>query len=217
MIKILDYLDIAFDKKSNVYEVGIINHKVQHIHLRQGDMDGACAVYSLMMYFMLIKLLKRKDIINLDSTFDSDKRRSKGRLYKEFFEIEGLCRQGFSFDRIEEKLNHSFRKNVSVSSSMFDAKIVKDNIDNGSPVMLGISWGKEGHAVLAIGYEESEKNELTKLFCLDPGYDIGACSYWNMVIRLNDAPERKYCHTCIPCNGNYSHILLEDLLTIKVK
>lgn len=38
MIKILDCLDIAFDKKSNTYEVGIMNHKVQHIHLRQGDM-----------------------------------------------------------------------------------------------------------------------------------------------------------------------------------
>jgi len=170
-----------------------------------------------MMYLILIKVLGRENVINLGNTFDSDKRCSKGRLYKEFFEIEGLCRSGFSFDQIEEKLNHSFRKKVSIESYMFDAKVVKDNIDNGFPVMLGISWGKEGHAVLVIGYEESEKTELTKLFCLDPGYGIDNCSYWNMVIRLNDAPLRKYSHTCIPCGGNYSHILLEDMLLVRKK
>ena len=89
MIKILRDLDLKADG------VSIYNRKWQHVHLRQGDMDGACAVYSVMMNLLILKVLTRNQVTDLRTTFKGTT--SKGRLYKEFFKVEGLCRDGFFF------------------------------------------------------------------------------------------------------------------------
>lgn len=43
MIKIIKDLDITASG------VSVFNRKWQPVHLQQGEMDGACAVYSMMM------------------------------------------------------------------------------------------------------------------------------------------------------------------------
>ncbi len=64
-------------------------------------MDGACAVYSMMMNLLILKVLTRNQVVNLKTTFKGNT--AKGRLFKEFFVTEGLCRDGFYFSEIKRK------------------------------------------------------------------------------------------------------------------
>jgi len=51
MIKIIKDLDITASG------VSVFNRKWQPVHLQQGEMDGACAVYSMMMNLLILKVL----------------------------------------------------------------------------------------------------------------------------------------------------------------
>lgn len=193
MIKILRDLDLKADG------VSIYNRKWQHVHLRQGDMDGACAVYSVMMNLLILKVLTRNQVTDLRTTFKGTT--SKGRLYKEFFKVEGLCRDGFFFADINEKLSRSFRKEVSSVPQEYAAtqseqalylEELRSAIDSELSLMTAISFKGGAHAVLAIGYEE-KAGFITKVFCLDPGDPISKTALWNAVIMIDEG-KGKYCH-----------------------
>lgn len=94
MIKIIEDIDIT------TLGVSVYNRKWQPIHLQQGEMDGACAVYSMMMNLLVLKVFTRSQVVNLNTTFKGNT--AKGRLFKEFFVTEGLCRDGFYFSEIKE-------------------------------------------------------------------------------------------------------------------
>ena len=96
MIKTIKDLDITASG------VSVFNRKWQPIHLQQGEMDGACAVYSMMMNLLILKVLTRNQVVNLKTTFKGNT--AKGRLFKEFFVTEGLCRDGFYFSEIKDAI-----------------------------------------------------------------------------------------------------------------
>lgn len=56
MIRLIDNIDLVW-KNNQPLGCCIHNRTWQKIALQQGDMDGACAVYSLMMYLIAIKVL----------------------------------------------------------------------------------------------------------------------------------------------------------------
>lgn len=88
MIRLIDSIDLVVSKDNQPLGCCIYNRTWQKIALRQGDMDGACAVYSLMMYLISIKVLTYNQVRNLNTKFKGQT--SKGRLFREFFEKEGI-------------------------------------------------------------------------------------------------------------------------------
>lgn len=215
MIKIIGGLDIT------ALGVCVYNRKWQPVHLQQGDMDGACAVYSMMMNLIALKVFTRNQVTNLNTSFKGNT--SKGRLFKEFFVTQGLCRGGFYFSEIKEKLSHSFAKEVmssvrqyatSVSDQASYVEELKIAIDDNLPLVTAITFRGGTHAILAIGYEEQE-GVIRKIFCLDPGYTISQTSLWNSVITLN---ERKgmYCHQYITDNDD-KNVFVSETLKIERK
>ena len=52
----------------------------------------------MMMNLLILKVLTRNQVVNLKTTFKGNT--AKGRLFKEFFVTEGLCRDGFYFSEI---------------------------------------------------------------------------------------------------------------------
>lgn len=131
------------------------------IHLHQGDMDGACAVYSLMMCLIINRSIKRLDVTDLDKKHDG--RSSKGRLVDTFLNnAKGLVREGYELEVLNTELLHAFKKCVSTAwYSTENAKkqelyaIIKSSLDEHSPIELGFSWKRKGgHAITVIGYEE---------------------------------------------------------------
>ena len=215
MIKIIRGLDIT------ALGVCVYNRKWQPVHLQQGDMDGACAVYSMMMNLIALKVFTRNQVTNLNTSFKGNT--SKGRLFKEFFVTQGLCRGGFYFSEIKEKLSHSFAKEVmssvrqyatSVSDQASYVEELKKAIDDNLPLVTAIAFRGGAHAILAIGYEGQE-GVIRKVFCLDPGYTISQTSLWNSVITLN---ERKgmYCHQYITDKDN-KNVFVSETLKIERK
>ena len=167
----------------------------QKVHLQQGSMDGACAVYSMMMCLIIIRAIHRSAIEELnDEKINGNT--AQGRLIKQFLYNNGFVRKGYYLDKLEEDLQHTYKKIIdtyyfSIDDEDFLNRII-DELNNNNPVELGYDYkGKHGHAVVAIGYEEIKTGYL--LYVLDPGYPMPYGQYWNNVIKIDTTSIRKYC------------------------
>lgn len=225
MIKIIDSLYLT-EKGCCIYNRGFFP-----VHIRQGDIDGACSIYALMMNLLILKTIRRRKLDDLYNKIKTSPEIEP--LFHEFFEKHGLVRDGFYFADLERLIKKSFGKVVTAKNYDEDSEEAKDgfvgliqkSIDSNQPIMLAIAFqGGEGHAVLAIGYEFDEEG-LFNIFCLDPGYDCKPVSYWNMVISLHQY-NGIYKHLCITENSriikdyakNYhSAIAISDALLITRK
>ena len=61
----------------------VINGSKQLAHLRQGELDGACAVYSMMMCLVIEKIIKRNVITDVPQNLRRNT--SDGRLVNHFW------------------------------------------------------------------------------------------------------------------------------------
>lgn len=159
------------------------------IHYRQGDLDGACAVYSLMMDLLYEGVISKDDISISSPT---DKRTMKGKMLHHFLEDQGLIRDGYSFKSLrQELLDYFHNKDIEVTrrDPKDQDKIIQgidDLISEDTPVIISIVFDEEGsHAMLAIGTETDSAGNINKIFCLDPDAEAPTCSYWNSVIDVS--------------------------------
>ena len=183
----------------------IKNRKFYPVHLRQGEIDGACSIYTLMMNLLILRCVRRNELKDL---YDKIKKSPEVvKLFHEFFDKHGLVRNGLYFDKLKKMINRSFGDTVCAEYYNCDKEEAKDGfknqiksvLDKDMPIILGIDFKKGGgHAVLAIGYESDDEG-LFHIFCLDPGYNCYPTSYWNMVIAL-DIYRGKYPHQCLTDN-----------------
>lgn len=174
----------------------VVKNTKQEVHLQQGAMDGACAVYSMMMCLIIIQSIHRKDVVSLaDEKIKGNT--SKGRLIRTFLHNNGFVRGGYYLSKIRDELLHSYRKkifaeyySVNDNDSDFLESIINE-LDNNVPVELAFQRkGNSGHAVVSIGYERNSKGVL--LYVLDPGYTIPFGQYWNNVIQVDTKSTNKY-------------------------
>ena len=197
-------------------------------------MDSSCAVYSLMMMLMIHKKVTYNELYSREEA----QRLSDGgwnsvmRLQDEFLRnLKGHYRSeecGFFFDELQEKLKSCFDKEakakviqcIGSKSNTPKKKELKDSIikrlDEGYPVEIGFTFegGKEGHAVVAIGY--TIHKHILRLLCLDPGFDLPKTSFWNSIIDIDyDKPNNKlYADSYItPEDSNW--VSVDEILTIE--
>lgn len=174
------------------------------VFLRQGQLDGACGVYSLMMMLMIHQKINRKD---LDSKSLSESPSSVRRLKTTFFNgSKRILRSGSTFDELRIKLLQTFGKQIkpnvyTTHPSKGEAleveelhQKIKEQLDAKQPVQIGYYWNPKdhGHSVVAIGYSISD--DILRLYCLDPSFTLPYTSMWNNIIDLNmnyDNEERR--------------------------
>lgn len=164
------------------------------VFLRQGHLDGACGVYSLLMLLMFHKMISREDLT--EETCCSDPPYIK-RLKKQFLNpLKGINSKGTTLKLLRDKLLRVLDNQIPVNVYMasyinkdgIDAvilrSIIKKQLDAGYPVLLKYSQPESyiGHAVVAIGYSICE--ELLRIYCLDPSSAIAWTSIWNNVIDI---------------------------------
>lgn len=159
------------------------------IHYRQGELDGACAVYSLMMDLLYEGVISKDDIMIYS---DLDKRTMKGKMLHHFLEDQGLVRDGYSFKNLrQELLDYFHNKDIDVirKNPKCQDKIIQgidELVSEDLPVIISVVFGDEGsHAMLAIGTETDADGNINKIFCLDPDAESPTCSYWNAVIDVS--------------------------------
>lgn len=209
MIKIIDTLELTPD--------GVRLGGTSKVHLRQGELDGACAVYSLMMYLIILRIFTYKQVTEGNNIKRST---SKGRIIRNFLERQdGLIRKGLGFaDDIKDGLQFAAKSIVDcnyIASRQETIETLKRCIDDNKPLMIGVDYNKvDGHALLAIGYE-TRNDKIKKIFCLDPGSDITPVSYWNAVISIDEHSNTKYRDSYFTANGNVNKVTLADAIKIE--
>lgn len=218
MIKIIE--DLFLTEKGCCIKNRINNS----VHIKQGDLDGACSVYSLMMYFIILKIIRRNQ---LEDLYNNIKKSPEVEcVFHEFFDKHGLVRNGFYFNQLKKMLKRTSLNLLTAESWDENSEEYNNNgfvqqiqtiIDMNRPIMLGINFkGGGAHAVLAIGYEKNTEG-VVYIYCLDSGYESNPTSYWNMVISL-DSFKGKYKHQCLTSNPyNCPAIYISETLVITKK
>jgi len=188
----------------------------------QGDLDGSCSVYCLMMMLIFHQKLDWEDLI--------DRERAKENAFVDtiqrhfLFGLNGLYRGGHSFKSISNRLNQCLGMNLSevfttcpgkthsISRRRLHLKI-KVQLDTKRPVLLGYQReGGKGHALVAIGYRWESKHRL-RLFCLDPGHSLPRLQVWNNIIDLDYLSYIDWCYS----DFNYyqkSEVCVNNILLI---
>ena len=167
---------------------------LQKAHFKQGDLDGACGAYSVAMVLNILGAFEAEDIC---SDNQIDKRTSEWKLIKALNE-EGLYRDGLTSDRIQEILLENYRSRVTVQcaskASKHDiAEITKNWIDNDSPVILRLGFGKNNGPSVVSGRDiEWEPGVPTDILTLDPGSKSPSYALWNGILNLHKEPRKKF-------------------------
>jgi hypothetical protein len=179
MIKVIDKIQIS----SN----GPITQTGDLIHLRQGDMDGACGPYALMMSLIINEVIVRNDAVSLGKI---DGRTRLGKFKNNLLLFGSLCHEGTFAEDLEWLTDCFKNKAVAETHEQLPTKqlaaTIKEYIDQETSVILGVKWqGGGGHWVVVVGYE-TIGDQLTKLLVLDPGDPPSRINSWNAVIDLFD-------------------------------
>jgi hypothetical protein len=161
------------------------------IHLRQGDIDGACGPYCISMALIAAKIITRSDATNLDRL---DGRTRAGRFRDALLTFGGLSVDGTNNDDLLWladffKSNGLNAREVLGSKKEIFTEIV-NVIDSGGLPIIKVLWQGGGrHWLMGVGYQGTERNaqfQPTHLLTLDPGQQNPTCSMWNAVIEVFD-------------------------------
>ena len=156
-----------------------------NVHHQQGDLDGACAVYSVIMNLLILGMIEKEEICIYSSI---DKRTRKGKLLSYLLEKQGLVRDGYCFRTLAKDIRDyaNFAANQKLAKSREDAiNIIQTSVANDSPIIISVFGEEWAHALLAIGIEHNENDVPTKILCLDPGAPSPICTYWNCIIDVS--------------------------------
>ena len=194
------------------------------VFLKQGNLEGDCAVYSLMMMLTVHKKIYDDELCmenNLVPAYVKQLR--KLFLYKRRV-------RGYKLEELQEKLLKVFDDTISVNiyttnprkdeHKDFDDLYskIKKHLNSGWPVQIGffIPNSMSGHSVVAVGY--AEYDQCLRLFCLDPSWSMPYTAYWNNIIDINleNDVERKmdYEHMAERCIKVTEILLIDEELDI---
>ena len=168
--------------------------KKTRVFAKQGDLDGSCTIYSLMMMLIFHQKLDWEDLVDGERAKDCE---YVGRIQHEFLHgLNGLCTNGYKLREISDRANKCFGSKMceayttepgtpnTVSRSTLQ-EMIRMYLDDRQPVMIGYSKPSgPGHALVAVAYRREAWNRL-RLFCLDPSHGVPFMHPWNTVIDLD--------------------------------
>lgn len=187
------------------------------LHRKQGDMDGACAVYSVMMCLLRLGYVKKEDlqVYNL-----ADKREKKGKLLYELLENNGLIKNGFGFVELRKEIEKHTRGEIEVQRKAprkqdTIVQLIADLIEEDITPVISVDWKLGGaHALLAVGFESDDEDMITKILCLDPGADSPEVSSWNCYLEVTTT-DTEYPIKHVAIRTGVKYCKLGDLLIIE--
>ena len=187
------FIKNIFLEEESIKAIGRSGKKTR-VFAKQGDLDGSCSIYSLMMMLIFHKYLDWEDLIDGERAKDNE---FVGRIQHEFLHgLNGLCSGGYHLQEISDRANQCFGSKIckayttnpdtpnSVSRRLLH-ELIRRTLDYRQPVMLGYSKPSElGHALVAVAYRREAWNRF-RLFCLDPSHGVPFMHPWNTVIDLD--------------------------------
>lgn len=174
-ITLIDGLDWDLDEYGTG---GLLNMRGDKVHLRQGDMDGACGPYCLVMAMLARNQLGRRQAKGLAPV---DSRTRYGRLMEALNRHETLIRVGTTGEDLLDLLGVISDKEYRVErgSGARMVELTRRHLEGNIPVVLGFH-GRKGsdirHWGLAVGMSD------TAFFLLDPAHDLQRGLAWNAIL-----------------------------------
>ena len=205
--------EIHIIDKIELSDSGLVVKKSRQLaHLRQGDLDGACGVYSMMMCLIIEKIIKREVVTDVSPSLKRNT--SDGRLVRKFLENQGMIVNGYELEPLVADLQNAFKKKVNAvyigDDNILEAII--EQLNDNHPVEIGFSRLKTyGHFVVAIGYMKD--NNYVHLYCLDPGYPMEKGQMWNNVLRIDTTSSAKF--NCLNMQENRKVFVEAAMVCIK--
>lgn len=171
------------------------NRTPNRIHLRQGDIDGACGIYSFMMALLAAGVLSRKRIEQIwraqpkMSTAFGKAINDFGTLVQEGLHEEHLVQLLIGLKKYPELTSVEKCRMGKVNATPLGASgttMIKTIVDwvmnHDMPAIIELDWeGGGGHWVTAIGFQ-SIGDDHEHLLVLDPGEGADQITVWNGVL-----------------------------------
>ena len=166
-----------------------------HVHLRQGEIDGACGPYCLLMAFTILGIAPQRQITQL-SQFTA------GKLVEHWRMLAALFFTGASSSDLVASLKKA--PDIGVARKIFKgrrtgiAHFCVEQINNDAVVILGTKSAKRsfGHWTLVVGWEGyydtappmtaacAAPSGFRALLCLDPSYSEPVLTAYNARIEI---------------------------------
>ena len=189
------------------------NNQWGNLHKQQGDLDGACSIYSLVMAMLCQKMITEEDIQILKSP---DRRTPKGKFLYE----QGLVHDGYNYTALAREINEQPFEIIATHkrprSNANRIELIEQFISQNIPVIISTDFNGGTHALLAIGIETNEHDIITKIFCFDPGASAPKVSQWNCFIDVSKEGDTHYPFYYVTEIDSYK-VTLNDMLIIELK
>ena len=189
------------------------NNQWGNVHKQQGDLDGACSIYSLVMAMLCQKMITEEDIQILKSP---DRRTPKGKFLYE----QGLVHDGYNYTALAREINEQPFEIIATHkrprSNANRIELIEQFISQNIPVIISTDFNGGTHALLAIGIETNEHDIITKIFCFDPGASAPKVSQWNCFIDVSKEGDTHYPFYYLTEIDSYK-VTLNDMLIIELK
>lgn len=189
----IKFIDNIILKDGYLFAEGRMGYPTK-VFMRQGCLDKACGIYSLLMLLILHKKINREDLTKETCSRDPPDVKSLKKILLR--PLKGIKTNGTTMNELRDMLLKIYDFLIPVNTYVIrnsnnreaEAKtlhsIIKGQLDKGLPVLLGYSTpGHHGHAVVGIGYSICE--DVLRLYCLDPGALLPWASVWNNIIDVD--------------------------------
>lgn len=167
----------------------------QLVHLHQGDLDGACGPYAVLMGLLTLGLVKRNDVTAWGAV---ERRTNVGKLIARMSEgWSTLFKEGTDLTDLTDLLGGLFRTTLNVipfsGAGVNCRSFVREQILAGNPVVLGLHWENGGHWVLAVGLDSmvnGTEREVCRFLVLDPSSAPSTVCPWNGIVEARGSGGR---------------------------
>lgn len=187
--------------------------KNNEVFLQQGSIDGACGPYCVFMALLILGEIDRDEATEFWNTKQSTR---FGKLVKGLQTHSALFNEGTNLEELETLLIN-FNKKLEIESQSGRGKqiiqFLHDELANDKIVVVGIEGKELHHWLLAIGYEETEKGKLKKVYCLDPSDDLSN-GYFNATLKVDEALGGIYPYEWVDYGEENKRIQLEQAISL---
>lgn len=181
--KVIPYLDATCNGPVAKYG----ERTEQLVHLHQGDLDGACGPYAVLMGLLTLGLVKRDEVATWGA---ADRRTNVGKLIVRMSQgWSTLFREGTDLSDLTTLLESLFRTDLEVlpfpGSGVACRSFVQKHVLAGNPVILGLQWQDGGHWVLVVGLDslvEGNEPSLCRFLILDSSTPPATVCPWNGIV-----------------------------------
>jgi hypothetical protein len=179
----------------------------QPVHLRQGSMDGACGLYSLMMGLIICGAVTYEKVCAFYPFLSDPKIK---RLMEYFEEFGLLVKRGIDIDQMFTAIDEycsgkvDYQGLISKGSDLIE--FIDEELIKNRPVLLLIEFEDTAHWVLVVGREferRGEETALCRFLILDPSEDTPKICSWNGVLSTRKKRrEYPYTYDTLTCCNN---------------